>query len=153
MLRNKQGRLEFVKFGLVGIINTAVDFAVLNLLIYSLGLGSGNSHYSFFKIISFTAAVANSFFLNKWWVFKSNIANSQSNEMFRFLSVSIVGLVLNTSVSSIIFKIGPTVLPLSLSVWANLASLIGTLVVFVSNFFGYKFFVFKKQTQTSNINY
>src|SRR3989338_909332 len=64
------------KFGVVGGLNTFVDFGVLNLLIImssttaiatSIWLG----WFAIFKGISFIAAVINSYFWNKYWTFEA----------------------------------------------------------------------------------
>ena len=133
---------QFLKFAFAGAINTAIDFGVLNLLIAIFGLGQNNVHYMYFKVISFIVAVTNSYFMNKLWVFKSN-NSEQKVEVAKFLGVSLVGLILNTGVSSLVFKIGPTFYPFSLHAWANIGALVGTLVVLIANFFGYKLLVFK----------
>ena len=149
MPTKKQTLTQFLKFAFAGALNTAIDFGVLNLLIFIFGLGENNARYMFFKVISFIVAVTNSYFMNKLWVFKSKNSDEQS-EMLKFLGVSIVGLILNTAVSSLVFKIGPTLYPLSQNVWANIGALVGTLVVLIGNFFGYKLLVFKdKKLQTT----
>ena len=144
MFKNKSFK-ELLKFGLAGAVNTLIDFAVLNILISTFGLGENNAHYMIFKVISFLAAVTNSFFMNKYWVFKKTTTDTPS-EVWRFLGVSLIGLVLNALVSSFFFNFGPRIYPFSMHAWANIGALIGTFAVLTWNFFGYKVLVFKKST-------
>src|SRR3989344_8999701 len=49
---------QLVKFGEVGFLNTAIDFGILNFLIFATGLPSG-LYFSAFKAVSFVAANIN----------------------------------------------------------------------------------------------
>lgn len=138
---------QFLKFAIVGVLNTIIDFSVLNVLISFFGLQQGDSRYALYKSISFIVAVLNSFLFNKLWVFrKTGIYTSDTKkELSTFFGVSIIGLVINTLVSTLAFAIGQYVYPhASTHVWANAGALTGTVVVLISNFFGYKLLVFKR---------
>ena len=65
---------QAVKFGLVGVLNTAVDWLVCCL---THGLAYFGDHLTFAKGISYTVGVLNSFFWNKTWTFRSS-AKTQS---------------------------------------------------------------------------
>lgn len=73
------------RFGFVGIINTAIDFGVLFLLV-SLGIPSLAGNY-----ISTTTALIFSFFANKKFTFRDNSRNKTS-QIVRFLVVTLFGL-------------------------------------------------------------
>lgn len=138
---------QFFKFFMVGILNTAIDFGVLNVLISIFGLTSDDIHYTIYKSISFTVAVLNSFFLNKFWVFRTKepMTKEVKRELVVFLLVSLFGLFLNTLVSTVVFKIGHIIYPpIATQAWANIGALAGSVIVLISNFFGYKLLVFKK---------
>jgi putative flippase GtrA len=137
---------QIIKFSLTGGVNTAVDFAVLNLLIYLFGLTSQDSRYLIFKTISASVAILNSYLLNKWWVFKSNQIRQQrtSGEMVKFIGVSAIGLILNATIASLAFNALHPVFPsASAHMLANAGALTGTVIVMIFNFIGYKFLVFK----------
>jgi len=57
------------RFAVIGILNTVLDFAVLNLLIDATGFNSG-SGFIVIKGISFIVAVTNSYYWNKYWAFE-----------------------------------------------------------------------------------
>ena len=140
---------QAAKFILVGFLNTLVDLGALNLLILFSGLASG-IFYSIFKGISFTIAVINSYYWNKFWTFrksdkieKTEIKNN-GGELLQFLMVSVVGFGINVGVASFVVNyIGPQ-LGFGDKIWANVAAIIATLSAMVWNFFGYKFIVFRK---------
>lgn len=130
---------QVVKFGVVGVSNTLVDFAVLNFLIFFTGIASGTP-FTAFKTISFTVAVSNSYFWNKRWTFRS-----EKKVFVQFLAVSVVGMLLNVGTASFVVNfVGPQ-FGLSEQVWANIGAIVGTLVVMTWNFLGYKLVVFRKQ--------
>ena len=61
---------QMARFAVVGVINTAVDLAVLNTLIAISHRGRSGLLYSLFKAISFLVAVLNSYWLNSRWTFR-----------------------------------------------------------------------------------
>ncbi len=141
---------QITKFGLVGIINTGIDFAILNILINVTGIYSGFWLFVF-NAVSFGIAVINSYFMNKYWAFKAGGA-VQSVEAFKFFSVSLIGLILNSLIVYFLgtffilsYRLSTSVayayIPASL--WDNIAKLAATAVSLIWNFIGYKFFVFK----------
>ncbi len=134
--------LQGIKFLVVGVLNTFIDFGVLNLLIFFTGIAQG-LWYSIFKAISFTTAVINSYFMNKFWTFKAKEATNPK-EFGQFFIVSAGGFLLNVGTASFLVNfIGPR-FGISKNLWANIGALGGTVVAFLWNFAGYKFFVFKK---------
>lgn len=63
---------QIARFAIVGVINTAVDLAVLKTLIALSHRGRTELLYSFFKGISFLVAVLNSYCLNSRWALPPN---------------------------------------------------------------------------------
>lgn len=61
---------QFGKFVIVGVINTGVDFLVLNVEMKMTGITSGGAIFAL-NAISFSVATINSYFLNKS-VFREN---------------------------------------------------------------------------------
>lgn len=120
-------------------VNTALDFIVLNALVYAFGTGTSGELFVFFKSASFFVAVTNSYLLNKWWVFEHDAARG-AREPLIFLLVSSAGLVLNVSVSFAVFTLFAQIVSPQFA--ANIGALAGSAVVFLWNFIGYRFFVF-----------
>lgn len=137
--------IEAIKFLTTGVLNTAVDFGVLNLLIAIFGISQGDPRFILFKAISYSVASTNSFFMNKLWVFK-NKQVADTKQVGSFAAVSLMGLVINTLISLLVFHVGMAVFPAtSAKLWANIGALCGTGVVLLFNFASYKFIVFNKK--------
>lgn len=134
---------QFIKFAETGGLNTFVDLGVLNFLILITGFTAG-LYYSIFKATSFVAAVLNSYFWNKHWVFESKAkGKSEEKEFAKFVLVSIGGFIINVAVASLIVALakdstqGPKII-------ANVAAAIAFILTMAWNFLGYKVVVFVK---------
>jgi len=136
---------QLAKFVVTGLVNTAVDFSVLNLLMDATHITQGG-WFSVFKGISFIVAVTNSYFWNKFWTFSHQTDRQVGGrEMLSFFVVSGIGFGLNVGISSLVVNlIGPR-FGIEAGRWANIGAVCGTLVAMAENFFGYKFLVFKKK--------
>ncbi len=74
------------RFGLVGILNTLLDFAIFNLLTSSiLGMGA-----AWAGIISGTVAMINSFVFNQRFTFKAK--HTPTNKVVAFFAITIFGI-------------------------------------------------------------
>jgi len=134
---------QFGKFVSVGLANTAVDFGVLNVLIFLTGITFG-IYYAIFKGISFIIASTHSYLWNKFWTFQKKEAGQAGKELLQFFIVSLIGLAINVGAASLIVSlIGPQ-WGISLKIWANVGAAVGSVVGLAWNFLGYKFIVFKK---------
>mgnify|MGYP000874966741 CR=1 FL=1 len=123
---------KFVKFNIVGIMNTLLDLGIFALLTWS-GLGEGWS-----KTISYSCGVLNSYFWNSRWTFKQERQNTPK-EFLLFVLVNLVS-----------YGVARLVLSLSLT-WLNIAdanirNLIATPASVLVNFIGNRLFVFKKKS-------
>lgn len=134
---------QITKFIIVGVLNTFVDFGVLNLLMVVFSVVSG-VWYTVFKSISFIVSVANSYIWNKYWTFESH-KKSDISEATSFLAVSIIGFVINVMTASVVVNNIPVLFGVNDVAWANIGALCGTLLALSWNFIGYKFFVFKNK--------
>lgn len=139
---------QFIRFGLIGGMNTGVDLVILNILMFSTGLFEGPP-YSAFKTISFAAAATFSYFMNKKWAFKDDSKEKEVKKFSQFFAVSIIGAVINVSVATLVVTylkpvLGANFLFLNDGLWGSVGALFGTAVGLIWNFLGYKFIVFKK---------
>lgn len=135
--------IQFVKFAIVGVINTAVDFGVLNLLIFFTKISSG-IYYSTFKGISFTAAVLNSYVWNRFWTFKDAQEKNPAAQFGKFIIVSLIGFGINVGTASLIVNVIGPQFGVSEHAWANIGAICATAISWVWNFTGYKFWAFRK---------
>lgn len=133
---------QFAKFAAVGALNSIIDFGILNLLIAISGISAGLL-FAAFKSASFVIAATNSYFWNRFWVFKAT-NEARVFEYGEFLAVSAVGLGINVSVASFVVNFIQPIGGVSPVVWANAGAFAALLFNLIWNFFGYKFLVFKK---------
>ncbi len=149
--------IRAVRFALVGVANTAIDFAIFNALMAFLA-GSEPSHKEvlIYNTISATIVACISFFLNRQYVFKSKDTPHSYAILFILITLSGLYIVQN----GIIFLVGkvPELATPAISVlgWAgisinrsiilaNIGKLIGTAGSMVWNYVLYKHTVFRNQ--------
>jgi len=133
-MKNKS---QLIRFGLIGIINTVLDFGLLFIL-KSIGLMATTAN-----IFSTSIAFVFSFFANKKYTFRSSGTNIV-REMILFVAVTLFGLwVLQTGV---IWLVLPHLSKLlrSSEVGLLVTKLIATAVSMTWNYILYDKLVFKK---------
>jgi len=122
--------LQIIRFGLVGLLNTAVDFGVFTLLTAAVGMGYAISH-----VISYSCGVINSYFINRFWTFKQK-GKGHPLEFVKFVLVNLVSLGLSSLVLMLLEERA------GFSVYlAKLGAIFCSMAV---NFAGSKLFVFKE---------
>lgn len=83
-------REQFLKFALVGISGTIIDFGIFNILIYM----QFSSIFS--STISFFVAIVNNFYWNRNWTYPESKIQSIAPQLVKFSVVSIAGLLIRT---------------------------------------------------------
>lgn len=82
--RHRHSIYEFIKFALVGLLNTGVDVAIFFLLT-RIGI-----QYVAAQVVSYSCGAANSYLLNKVWTFRS--CGLSYAEIVRFTTVNLISL-------------------------------------------------------------
>ena len=123
------GTIQFVKYGLVGVVNTAVTFCSFVVL------SAAGTCLDWANLWSYVAGIVCSFVLNRCWTFKAQ--SSQRRHTARQALWFGVGAVLCWLVQWGVFR---AVLPVA-EPW--LAQLAGMVVYTVANFFFNKFITFR----------
>ena len=143
--------MHYLRFAIVGIANTLVDFVVLNglILLFTPVFGAV-SFYSYiaFKICSFLISVTGSYFMNKYWVFKMDGRPHVKEEGTVFL-VSGLALVISIGCSSFLFSLleAQNIVTFIHGTYdANISALGSAFVSLVVNYLGYRFIVFRKKS-------
>lgn len=131
---------QFAKFAAVGTLNNAIDFGIINFLIFTTGILSGWG-YSFFKAASFICGTTNSFFWNKFWTFGAT-EKAHSREVMKFFSFAIVGGIINVGIASFVVNGIHAPEGIAPKLWANIGALAGVAGSLLWDFIAYKFFVF-----------
>lgn len=130
---------QLAKFGLVGVLNTAIDFGILNFLSVYTGATAGAALIPI-KVASFSVALVNSYFWNKGWVFEGKKRASPVS----FAIVSALGIAINVGTVYILTTIIGAPGNISPSLWLNIANVGATGLSMVWNYLGYRLVVFKK---------
>ena len=120
--------IQLLKFSIVGVIATFIDF--LSLFLFK--------EYCGFSVLlaSFLAYVVSSvinYLLSTRWVFKSNVL-SEHNKIIIFIIISLIGVILN----ELIMYFGELV-----SIYYMMTKVISTIVLLVFNFISRKIFLEK----------
>lgn len=140
---------QFGKFVAIGFTNAAVDFGILNFLIFLTGITAG-LWYPVFKIGSFTAGLIHSYVWNKFWAFKAGESGGGKTEFFKFAGVAVVALFINVGVASFIVNVIQPIWGIDAKGWANLGAVAGSAIALFFSFAGFRLAVFKKTEQIVN---
>ncbi len=143
IIKNNPTYIQLAKFVVVGVINTIVDFGVLNILIFATQISSG-AYFSVFKGISFTAAVINSYVWNRFWTFKDTQEKNPAAQFGKFILISLVGFGINIGIASLVVNLIRPQFGMSAQLWANVGAICATAIAWVWNFTGYKLWAFRK---------
>ena len=118
-----------LKFGLVGIANTALDFALFSSLTLAAGWAAVPAN-----VASYCAGIALSFVLNRAWTFRDRHRRQTLSQLLLFAAGSLVALGLSTAVVALLA-----------GTWGPLpAKVVSIGVTFAWNYVFSNFIVFKK---------
>jgi putative flippase GtrA len=127
---------ELSAFGVVGVINLAVDIGLFNALHFGAGVGPLTS-----KVISTATATTSAYFMNRHWSFSHRARTGLAREYTLFFLLNGVALLMGLVV------LGTTRYGLGLTdkVSINVANLVGIGIGTVFRFWSYKRWVFPSQ--------
>lgn len=126
---------EFLKFNLVGLLNTLVDFLLFSLLTWT------GVPYLISQCFSYAGGVANSYILNKNWTFGSRKPRG-AGLLIRFLLVNGIALGLSL-VLLYVFKA-------KLGMHSAPAKILVTAITMLVNYMGSKLWVFRKRSNAQS---
>ena len=130
VLLGKQVSFEFIKFVLVGCINTLLHLSILYLLVEYFSI-----YYVFASLIAFIIAVINSFIMNTLWTFKKDIKTKTGSRYGKFFIVSVIAVMANLLLLYLITEY--------IGIWYILSQVIATGFSLIINFIGNKFWTYK----------
>lgn len=145
-LKDPVEQKRFLKFAIVGISGSVVDFGVFNLLLSLVGLSSTVS-----QAISFTLAVINNFIWNRLWTYPETRKSGALKPFIQFGVVNVIGLGIRTLLFMIIepqmIKISTLVFPKINNpevIGHNLTLALVILIVMLWNYFANRNWTFKE---------
>lgn len=134
---------QLSKFVTVGFSNTAIDFGILNLLSMATGFTEGFI-IGGVNVPGFLAASLNSYFWNKFWVFRKVDEQGIFHDFPKFFGITLVGVFINGAIVVFLTTYVSPLFGLNPAVWLNLSKALATVFTMVWNFVGYKLVVFRK---------
>lgn len=133
---------QIMKFGVVGVIATVIDFGIMNLLHYGLGLNiliANTSGFIISLIFNYLASMK--------YVFAHKEGMSRRREFIIFVVLSVIGLVLNDGIVLVLNDGIVLALNAGLGLEANIAKICATALVMVYNFVTRKIFLEGDETK------
>lgn len=124
---------QFVRFAIVGVINTGVDYVTYFLLTRLVDYFDEHKVYA--TSIAFILAATNSYFMNKIWTFRDK-SRQVGEQYLKFFAVSLVGFGLNALIFYFLLRLG---------LYDILAKVLTTGVVLFWNFLANKLWTFKQK--------
>lgn len=119
---------QFIEFGLVGVVNTAVSY-----IIYELMAVKAKVNYILSNFVSYTVGAAISFTLNKIWTFSSKRA--VADEAFLFIAVFITCFIMQNGLLILLKE--------KFHFSKRWAYILATGFYLVVNFLGHRFITFR----------
>ncbi|APG26966.1 hypothetical protein A7E78_03435 [Syntrophotalea acetylenivorans] len=132
--------MQFMRFAIVGLLNTLIDFGVLNGLLWMDGYPVGWKLFAY-NALAFTVASGNSYLFNKYWTFGDRRPSTLPHVGLFFL-LTTIGLLINCTIVYLLTLPGASPVALSPAIWVNLAKIAATFASLVWNFFSYRYWVF-----------
>ncbi|MCG7382184.1 GtrA family protein [Paenibacillus sp. ACRRY] len=124
-----------IKFGIVGVMNTAVDALVFTMLA-ALGTPALIA-----QVISYSCGVLNSYWWNGRWTFRDARRQGPNNELLRFVITNLIVLAL----SSLILFLSNNILDLNLVISKAAATLLGMILNYIAS----RYWVFRVVSATA----
>lgn len=131
LLKKVKENKSIIRFAIVGVANTLVDFIIFIIFINVFHLNDLVS-----QTISYGCGVLNSFFMNKLWTFKEHKTTESSiNQFGKF--------VVTNAISLTVSLVGLSLLNSTLGINVYISKVMVTLFLQIFNYTVYKFIVFK----------
>ncbi len=131
--------IQFLKFVLIGVMNTLIDLGIYTLLTAVIGVPLIPAN-----IVSYTCGVLNSYFWNSRWTFKQ----TQKRTVLTFVLFIIVNLV-SLGVSTLVLSLCNQNIHIANEFWQLIVcKVIATACSLIVNFIGNKLIVFRQKNDS-----
>jgi putative flippase GtrA len=133
--------LQFLRFCLVGGLNTFVDVLVFNLIVWSFPT-QDSGLLVVYNSVAYAIGALNSFCWNKLWTFRQR-SSASGDQVTRFMLVTSLGIICNDAFLWLATNI-LTSLSLSSFIWINVAKISAIAGSVAVSYIGMRFSVFTK---------
>jgi len=140
---------QFVRFGMVGILNTLIDVLALNILLWQFPTHNANL-LLIYNSLAYTLGALNSFCLNKYWTFKRK-RSTTGGEVVRFAIINVIGIACNDITIWVVARILHPLISSNI-LWANISKLSAISVTLLVSYFGMRLWVFANAPQKRQKN-
>jgi len=120
---------QFIKFSIVGLINTGIHYTVF-LLFYRIV----SINYLIASVMGYCCGLLNSYLMNRKWTFNSG-AVDKKNEFFKFIAVNVTALGINVASLRLLVE--------SLGIKPEISQLASIGLSLIVNFIGNKYWTFR----------
>ena len=125
---------EFIKFGVVGVVATAIDYAGLNLSLRA------SSPLYLAVFVGFASGAIVGYFLNNSWTYKHLGKNHNLQDLGKYVVIAAFALLWTELIMHYLSTVNS---------WnANLSKLVAVFIVFFWNFFVNRLWTFRDQKET-----
>ena len=125
----KEELIKFIKFNAVGLVNTAVDFLVFEVLVFA------GVYYITAQVVSYVCGMLNSYLLNSRWTFRDKA--DTAGRVIAFALVNLVSLGVSIGVQALAQS--------TVTQSETIAKIISLPFSIGVNFLGNRLFVFRKK--------
>lgn len=129
---------EQIRFIMVGVLNTLIGMTAMFVSYNIFHLG-----YWVSSAMDYIIGSIFSYFANKYFTFKSE--KKSAEEVIRFTINIVVCYFISYGIAKPVMNMVLGNMNLSISVYEQLSMILGTCIFIVLNYFGQKFFVFRKK--------
>ena len=125
--------IQFLKFGIVGVIGFLVDVGILNFCMHEFGMGRYSG-----RLVSFIIAASTTWICNRLFTFRGQGGGHAGKQWAKFVTVSAGGFVLNYGTYALLIATVPLVHEYP---WLGVAA--GSVAGMFFNFFAARRVVFR----------
>ncbi len=142
--------MQFIRFSLVGVLNTMVDLVAFNLLVLCFPTQNA-ALLVVYNSLAYALGALNSYFLNKHWTFQQRQATT-GREIMRFAIIIACGILCN---NFILWLVAATAHPFVMNIilWANMAKVVAISGTFIISYLGMRLWVFTGTTRRRLLPY
>ena len=139
------GVRQFIKFGIVGMSSTVINFTVLYVCLHLFRVRQNESvPLRYLSLtIAFMVSVVNGYYWNRQWTFQARGEKHQTVEFLQFVTITGVGLAITLLISKFLVPQFRNDFHLSIIPATFAAQLCATFCVMFWNFFANRLWTFK----------
>lgn len=133
---------KVLRFSLVGLLNSFLDFFVTNILAFLLN-PANDTFLLLISIVACTFGMISSYILNKYWTFESQKSNFSHKQIFKFFLFATISMIVNSSTFLFVYQYLNEVSEIQKIFAISLSKVAGVITGSFVGFFSYCFIVFK----------